>query len=53
MSGKIVTIGVNRTERFIDILQSTEVSLFADSPSRLVPYMNHRGFTEEEVECVS
>ncbi len=37
----------------MDILQSAQVGLFADSPSRLVPYMNHRGFTTEEISCMS
>lgn len=37
----------------MDILQSTGVNLFADSPSRLIPYMNHRGFTDQEISCLS
>jgi len=44
---------VNGPERFMDILQSAQASLFVDSPSRLVPYMNHRGFSNEEISCFS
>ena len=46
-------LDVNRSDQFVDILRSAQASLFTDSPSRLVPYMNHRGFTAEEIECIS
>ncbi len=43
---------MDKSDRFEDIFLVADVGLFIDSPSRLIPYMRHHGFDEEEILCV-
>ncbi len=43
---------MDKTERFEDIFHSVDVSLFIESPSRLIPYMEYHGFDKEEIRCM-
>ena len=43
---------MDKTERFEDIFHSVDIGLFIESPSRLIPYMEHHGFDREEVRCM-
>ncbi len=43
---------MDSAEKFLDMLRSAGAGLFSDAPSRMIPYMEHRGFRPEEISAV-
>ncbi|MBR4504150.1 MAG: leucine-rich repeat domain-containing protein [Candidatus Methanomethylophilaceae archaeon] len=52
MNADEIPLFVDGAEKFLDMFQSAGMGIFSDVPSRMLPYMEHRGFHPEEIEAI-